>query len=157
MKLERITKLIILCSMLGSSVWADPTEVRQWRSTAGTTIEASATKVEKGQVFLKASSGREFKVPMEKFTKEDRKLLSEHFAIKEPEPGQPMSSEVPLVAEGLTYPIGEVSGPIDAGEGSHYFVYVPKSLRKGRKASLMLVTGAGGGKCRGCEDVFRGC
>jgi len=108
------------------------------------------------QVFLKSADGREFAVPLEKFAEDDRVFLKEYFAIKEPEPGQPTVSTVPLVENGLTYPAGEVSGPIDAGDGSHYFVYVPKTLREGRKASLMFHTGAGGGSARAAKMYSEG-
>ncbi len=156
MKAVRIPKLIILCSLLGLPLWADPTDVRQWHSTAGTSIEASATKVENGQVSLKTSKGREFKVPLDKFVDEDRTTLLEHFSIEEPEPGQPTAGGVPPIADGLTHPVGEVSGPIDAGDGSHYFVYVPKTLREGRQAPLMLITGSGGGSARAAKKYSAG-
>ncbi|MBK1828060.1 hypothetical protein [Haloferula rosea] len=132
-------------ALLYVPLFGEPTEVREWRSTAGTTIKAAALKVEGGQVFLKADDGREFKVAVDKFADQDRAFLKDHFAIKAPEPGQPTASGVAMVEGGVTYPQGEVSGPIDAGEGSTLFVYVPKTLREGRLAPLMFHTGAGGG------------
>ncbi len=156
MKTVPTASLVLFGFLLGTPLGSEPTEVREWRSTAGTTIEASATKVENGQVFVKAGDGREFKVPLDKFVEEDRAFLAEHFSIKAPEPGQATASGVALVEGGLAYPLGEVSGPIDAGEGSHYFVYVPKTLREGRKAPLMLVTGAGGGNNRAAAMYAEG-
>ncbi|MGB6223606.1 hypothetical protein [Haloferula sp.] len=136
---------IILSFLWCSPLFAEPTELRDWQSTAGTSIKASALGVEGTQVSLKAADGREFKVPLDKFADEDQAFLKEHFAIKEPEPGQPTGSGVSKISEGLTYPVGETSGPIDVGGGSNLYVYVPKTLREGRKAPLMFVTGAGGG------------
>jgi hypothetical protein len=57
----------------------------------------------------------------------------------------PAGGETGYIQDGLACPIGEVSGPIDAGDGSHYFVYVPTTLREGRRAPLLLYNGAGGG------------
>jgi len=151
MKTIRIAQLFIALSLLTRLAWAAPTEVRAWKSSAGTTIEASATKVENGKVSMKAANGRVLEVPMDKLAAEDRAFLKEHFAIKEPEPGQPAGSTVSLLASGLAHPAGQVSGPINAGEGSHYFVYVPKTLREGRKAPLMLHTGAGGGNANAAK------
>lgn len=146
MKMIPTKPFIILCLLWCLPLFAAPTEVRDWQSTAGTSIKASAMSVEGMQVSLKAADGREFKVPLDKFVTEDQAFLKEHFAIKEPEPGQPTGSDASAVSEGLSYPVGEVSGPIDVGEGSNLYVYVPKSLREGREAPLMFVTGAGGGK-----------
>ena len=66
-------------------------------------------------------------------------------AVKAPEPGNSVASGSELIRGGLSCPVGETSGPVDAGDGSHYYVYVPKTLRTGRKAPMMLFTGAGGG------------
>ena len=46
--------------------------------------------------------------------------------------GPVKDSGIPCVKGGLTRNIGEVVGPIDAGSGSHYFLYIPKSLKEGR-------------------------
>ncbi|MEP4077872.1 hypothetical protein [Haloferula sp.] len=141
-------RIIIFFSLLCLPVLAEPTELRDWNSVAGTTIKAVAQSVEAGQVSLKSEDGREFKVPMDKLVEDDRAFLMEHFEIKAPEPGQPTASGATAVEGGLTYPAGEVSGPIDVGGGSNLFVYVPKTLKEGRKAPLMFRTGPGGGKSK---------
>lgn len=146
MKIFVVPSFIALYFLWSWQLQAEPTVVRKWESTAGTSIEASATKVENGKVFLKAAENRVVEVPLEKFVTEDQEFLKEHFAINPPEPGQPTTSAASIMNDGLSYPAGKVSGPIDAGEGSHYFVYVPKVLRSGRKAPLMLITDWGGGK-----------
>jgi hypothetical protein len=128
-------KLIIFCSLLCTPMFAEPTELRDWHSTAGTTIKASALGVDGAQVSLKAADGREFKVPLDKFADEDQAILKEHFSIKEPEPGQATASGAAMITEGLSYPAGEVTGPVDVGGGSNLFVYVPKTLREARMYS----------------------
>ncbi len=154
--MKTIAKLILSCFLLSLGAWAEPTEVRAWKSTAGTTIEASATKVENGKVSMKAANGRVLEVSMDKLSAEDREFLKEHFAIKEPVPGQPTGSTVALLADNPAYPPGKVSGPIDAGEGSHYYVYIPKNLREGRKAPLMLHTGSSGGNANAAKMYAEG-
>ncbi|QTN33426.1 hypothetical protein HZ994_14240 [Akkermansiaceae bacterium] len=146
-----IAKLILPLSLLTAFAMAEPTGMRAWKSTAGTTIEATAEKVVNGQVSMKAADGRALVVPMDKLSEQDREFLKAHFAIKEPEPGQPTDSGAAPLTDGLPHPVGEVSGPIDAGGGSHYHVYLPKTLRQGRKTPLMLHTGAGGGNANSAK------
>jgi len=52
--------------------------------------------------------------------------------------------------------IGEVVGPIDAGGDSHYFLYVPKSLKEGRKAPLLHFNGSGGGSAASLSRYIAG-
>ena len=148
--------LAILLTLSVSSLSAEPTEQRDWKSTAGTTITAEAVKVDGGKVTLKAADGREFAVPLDKFVEEDQEFLKEHFEIKPPEPGQPVASSSTVIEEGLAHPVGTVSGPIDAGGGSNYFVYVPKSLREGRKAPILFYNGASGGSAKTIQRYSEG-
>ncbi|MFC7337950.1 SHD1 domain-containing protein [Haloferula chungangensis] len=145
----KVTSFLLLY-LLSLPLFAEPTEEREWRSTAGTTIKASAMSLAGGEVELKSADGRLLKVPLDKLSDEDQAFLNEHFKQEELEAeagerGKTKGSSVPIVKDGLAQPVGEVSGPIDAGEGSNYFVYVPKTLREGRKAPLMFITGASGG------------
>lgn len=149
-------KLVVLTILSISSLFAVPTEQRDWKSTAGTTITAEALKVDGGKVTLKTADGREFAVPLDKFVKEDQDFLKEHFEIKAPEPGQPVASSAAVIREGLTHPVGKVAGPIDAGGGSHYFVYVPKSLREGRKAPILFYNGSGRGSAKTIQRYSEG-
>lgn len=151
-----IAKLILSLSLLTAFASAEPTGIRTWKSTAGTAIEATAEKVTNGQVSMKAADGRVLVVPMDKLSDEDREFLKKHFDIKDPVPGQPTASTVALLTGGLPHPAGQVSGPIDAGGGSSYYVYVPKTLREGRKAPLMLHTGAGGGNANSAKMYSEG-
>ena len=149
-------KLVILTSLSISSLFGAPTEQRDWKSTAGTTITAEAVKVDGGKVTLKAADGREFAVPLDKFVEEDQEFLKVHFEIKPPEPGQPMGSSSTVIKDGLAHPVGKVSGPIDAGGGSTYFVYVPKSLREGRKAPILFYNSAGRGSANTIQRYSEG-
>lgn len=83
---------IFLGAVLASMLFAEPTGIRSWHSTAGTTIEAAAVDVHGGRVSLKTESGRQIKVPLEKFTEEDQKTLMQHFGIKMPKPGEPVTN-----------------------------------------------------------------
>lgn len=118
---------------------AEPTGVRSWKSTAGSDIEARAKSIDGGVVTLETPSGREIKVPTEKFVPEDQAVLEKHFGQagekKDPSSGQPTT---------LAHKQGEVVGPIEA-RGSHYFFYLPKSLKTGRKSPLLFFTNSGGG------------
>ncbi|MBK1831350.1 hypothetical protein JIN77_11475 [Verrucomicrobiaceae bacterium R5-34] len=133
---------------LSLSLTAAPTAQRVWTSTAGTTVEASAVSYQKGSVSFKTSAGRVIRVPLEKLVADDQTLLREHFGIVEPKPGEPTSSERAFITDDFPHPVGEASGPIEAGNGSNYYIYVPKTLRKDRPVPLMIYTSAGGGKER---------
>lgn len=144
----KLTKFFICyLALCGLPLFAAPSEEREWRSSAGTTMTATALSFSNGIVVLKNRSGREIKLAPEKFAEEDRKFLMEHFEVEStaPKPGVPQGSGVGPLTNGLPHPVGNAAGPVDAGDGSSYFVYVPKTLRQGRKAPLMFYTSAGGG------------
>ncbi|QJE95782.1 hypothetical protein [Luteolibacter luteus] len=113
---------------------AAPTELKPWKSKAGTTLEAKAVTVENGEVSFERKDGKTLKVPLDKLADADRKALEEHFKV----------DATGNAAPDLGHPQGETSGPIDAG-GSKYFVYLPKSLKGGRKYPLLFYTASGGG------------
>ena len=117
--------------MAGAGAWAAaPTGERDWTSTTGTKLRASAMGVKDAVVRFRTAEGKEVLVPLAKLTPEDQSVIGTQFGKKAPT---------------LAYPPGVSSGPHDAGGGSNYFVYLPNSLKEGRKASLLLYTGAGGG------------
>ena len=116
---------------------AAPTELRDWKSSSGTSIKAAAEAVNQGKVVLRTADNRVLQVPLEKFSKEDISFLSDHFKIAAP--GEiPEAPDLPA-EDGLKWPLGKVSGPIEAQAGSSYFVYLPKQLPKGRKHPLLMV------------------
>lgn len=137
---------------------AAPTEEREWRSTAGTSILAVATRMKPDVVQLKTLDGDLIAVPLNKFVPEDRTFLIRHFGFEGvvPEPGKAQRSPVEIVKNGLAHPPGTIQGLIDAGGGSHYYLYVPTTLREGRKAPLLLFTGAGGGNTGSIRNHVEG-
>ncbi len=137
--LGMIRMLAVVPLLSGFLPAAESTEVRSWKSTAGTSIEARAKSLDGGVVTLVTPAGREIKVPADKLAAEDRALLEKHF-------GQaggktPTASGEPAA---LAHPLGKVAGPIEA-QGSHYFLYLPKSLKAGRNVPLLFFTNSGGG------------
>lgn len=111
---------------------AEPTGEREWTSTAGTRLTAVAMAVEGASVRFISAGGKETVVPLAKLAAEDREFLRKHFGIAE-EPSANAASAVqgksaPLSTQ-LPHPVGEVSGPHEAGNGSHFFIYIPKTLK----------------------------
>lgn len=126
--------------ILAGSAWhlcAAPTEVRDWKSNSGTRITAAAEAVNQGKVVLRSADNRVLQVPLEKFCEEDIAVLRAHFKIAEP--GEIPEAPEPVVEDGLKWPLGKVSGPIEAEAGSSYYLYLPKQLPKGRKHPLLMV------------------
>jgi hypothetical protein len=139
---------------------AEPTESREWVSVTGSKVKGSALSVSAGQVLIKLENGRELTVPLNKLSESDQGFLSKHFgdppAAEGAAAAKTTGSGLPLVTDGLAHKVGEVAGPIDAGGGSHYFVYVPKTLRKGRLAPLLHFNGSGGGSARSVKKHAEG-
>lgn len=124
-----------------ASLFALPTESRSWTATNGKTVEGKVLSIEGGKAMLERADGGKVPVPLSVFTEKDLKFLQEHFKIVLPKPGDPIRSEA-RPAEGLAHPLGKAVGPISAGAGSSYFVYLPKSLKQGRAAPLIFYTNA---------------
>jgi hypothetical protein len=92
---------------------------------------------------LETPSGRVFTVEAAKLSAADQALLRQHFA------------EAPAAPVELSQPSGTVTGPIEAGS-SHYHLYLPKSLRSGRKAPLLFFTHSGGGNAGRMKPLLEG-
>ncbi|MCB1134090.1 MAG: hypothetical protein KDN05_23435, partial [Verrucomicrobiae bacterium] len=103
---------------------------------------ASAVGIEGDAVRLRKPDGTEMVVPVEKLSPDDREFLGDHFGDQEE---ASVSGKSDPLSSPLLHPSGVVSGPHDAGGGSHYFIYIPKSLKANRKAPLLLYTGPTGG------------
>lgn len=142
---------LLACASLAA---AAPTGPRDWKSSSNTTIHADARSLEKGIVTLRKADGTTLKVPLEKFAPADRDALADHFGADAAEPAS--GSGQPLVTDGLAHPLGKISGPIKTGDGSSYFVYLPKSLRQGRKAPLLHFNGSGGGSAASLKGYLEG-
>lgn len=150
-----------LCLLLVAGfAYAEPTASREWISSTGSKVTGSALSVKAGKVLLKLDGGRELTVPLDKLSVGDREFLTDHFGEEatsgEAPVGEASGSGSEFIADGLAQKIGEVVGPIDAGEGSTYFLYIPKTLRKGRLAPLMHVNDAGGGNARSMRGFIEG-
>ena len=108
-------------------------------------MEAKATGVEAGVVIFEAKGGRVVKVPLDKLADADRQVLEEHFKV----------DASGNAAPDFGHPLGEVSGPVDAG-GSKYFVYLPKNLKNGVKVPLVFYTAAEGGSADTLKSLTEG-
>ncbi len=129
---------------------APPTEMRAWKSTTGTSIEAKATAFADGVATLETAAGRTVQVPAAKLSEADRELLSSHFAGA---PAGAASAGAP--PSGLPHPLGSAVGPIKAPNGS-YVLYLPNSLKAGRKAPLLFFTDSGGGETGKLRRLMEG-
>lgn len=152
MNFKRTLFFILLLTVFSNG---KPTESREWVSTAGTKVTGAAQSVKAGKVLLKLADGRGLTVSLDKLSAADREFLTEHFG-EESDTAVSTGSGAAFVTEGLAQKIGEVVGPIDAGKGSHYFLYIPKSLRKDRLAPLMHVNDAGGGNANSVKGFIEG-
>ena len=138
-------KLIVVWLLLlfsGGILAAEPVE-QVWKSKSGHEIKATALKVQNGKVFLKRNNGKVIQVALEKFVTEDRDKLVKLFDLSA-SPTRGIGSGMPR-AEGLPHPLGEVTGPIKVTENASYLIYLPNSLKEGRKAPLLFYTHSGGG------------
>jgi len=159
MNLGTLGLLIGLAFLGAATLSAEPTAERSWKSTAGTEIKATALSLEAESVQFKTGEGRLLTVPLGKLAADDQAFLRKHFGMKESAPapaekkaGPAAGSGVPLLEGGLALSQGEKHGPIAVKGGSHYFAYLPKSLRQDRPAPLLFVTRAGGGKVNVLQD-----
>lgn len=141
-------KSIVILSLglllIQMSLFAEPTEMRKWTATNGKTVEGKVLAIAEGKALLERADGAKVQVPLTVFTEVDLTFLQGHFDIAVPKPGDPIRSDA-LPAEDLGHPLGKAVGPISAGNGSSYFIYLPKSLKKNRTAPLLFNTNAGGG------------
>lgn len=138
MKFSFLRVLAATFMVLSSIVSAAPqAEFRDWKSTAGTAMNGRAIAFDGDEVTLEKSAGGELKVAASKLSAEDQAYLAKQF----PNTGGDGNSTQPAV---LGQPLGEAIGPIAAPGGS-YVLYLPKSLKAGRKAPLLFYTDAGGG------------
>ena len=141
---------VCLFLLVLSGLHAAPTEEREWTSTAGTKVTATALAVADGKVQFKDSNGRTLAVPFDKLVEVDREFLKTHFELDKP------ATSGSMKASGLAHPLGEIVEGIAADGDSNYHVYLPSSLRAGRKAPLLLFTSAGGGKRNNIELMKEG-
>ncbi|MDF7823733.1 SHD1 domain-containing protein [Pontiellaceae bacterium B12227] len=126
-------------------------EMREWRSRDGSqTLTAQYIAIRNGkEVLLLGKEKQQVKVPVAKLSAEDQEYI---FHAE--------SRNVLNVAEakirGLAYRQGEILGPLEAEDGSSFFLYVPESLARDRLVPLMLFTGPTGGKMRYIKELIAG-
>ncbi|MGD9417626.1 MAG: SHD1 domain-containing protein [Verrucomicrobiota bacterium JB025] len=152
--------LLLCCLLLCHTLHgAGPTQIRDWEAKTGHKVKASATGVANGKVVLKRENGKTLGVELDKFIDSDQELLRKHFSI--PDESSPLAGSGAKAAEGLPYALGRIEGPVDAGGGSSYHIYLPKSLKQGRPAPLVFFCAPWGGKNPGfirgiteCADRF---
>jgi hypothetical protein len=156
--------IIHLGALVAMGLWADasPTEVRQWRTGSGHATQAKAISASVTEVKLELPTGRIVAIPLEKLVPEDREFVMQHF-----KPGAApattgvaaavRSSDAVIQETGQNYEVGKISAPLESAPGSHYLIYVPKSLRQGRKAPLLHYNGSGGGKPQFIQRYISGC
>ncbi len=131
------------------SLSAEPTGQREWRATSGHNTTARAISATPTSVSLELANGETVELALDQLVPEDREFILGHFKIEAPatpKEGDPhRSGAVPLSPKDAPHPLGEISGPIESAPGSTYHIYLPKSLKEGRKAPLLHFNGSGGG------------
>lgn len=130
--------LSLVFTLLGTiTLIAEPTEEREWTSTANTTISGRAVALANDIVELHTTDGRKLKVPLNKLVPDDQQFLKKHFVGKMPNVPELVSPS------NLPFEQGKVHGPIDTGDDSTYYLYLPKSLSEGYEAPLFFWTESG--------------
>ncbi|MBK1854823.1 hypothetical protein JO972_07620 [Verrucomicrobiaceae bacterium 5K15] len=140
-----------LLLQISFAIAAEPTELRTWQATSGHKVQAKATQVDEGTVHLEKEDGKVVRVPLAKFVAADQERLKKHFEISD-EPALADGSGA-KAAEGLPHPVGEITGPVQAGTNSSYYVYLPKSLKQGRKAPLLFYTNSINGNGKWIQEL----
>lgn len=135
--------LALLAAGIGYGQASEPTELRKWTSSVGTSLQAKALSCEEGMVTLQKADGGTLKIGLDKLDAAGQAFLQTHFKLENSATGG-ATVERGASPSDLEHPLGQVVGPIDAG-ASKYFLYQPKSLVAGRPAPLLFITGAGGG------------
>jgi len=145
----------VLCAGVFSAT-GEPTEMREWHAVSGHKVEAKALEIAGGKVRLERADGSEVVVPLDKFIEADQETLREHFDLGE-ESGTKDEEEAPAEGEAagdLPYPLGTTTDEIPCEGDFSYFLYLPKSLRKGARHPVLFVMGPGGGS-KGIVNRYR--
>lgn len=147
--MTRLCGLFLVTSIAVLSVHA---EMRTWTAADGSsTIEASLVHAGSKQVELVREDGRRIKVPISKLCKADREYLVGH-----QDEGNSGTGESEPDFSQLPYKVGQVTGPIKASGSSHYYYYVPKSLKPGRKAPILFYNNSNKGNARLLSPLVQG-
>ncbi len=145
-------RLLVLIGLLICVECVVRAELRMWTAADGSsTIEASFFRVVDDKVELVRKDGRRIKVPIAKLSDGDREYIAEQTGGE-----MPGKSSADAGAPSLPYEVGRVMGPIEADTESHYYYYVPKSLKPGRKAPLLFYSNSGGGTPGHLQQIIEG-
>jgi hypothetical protein len=137
--------LLISIAIQLACLSAEPTIQREWTATSGHKTTARALSSTATTVTLELANGKTVPLALDKLVPDDRKFILDHFKIEAPKAGEPQRSGVArLSQEKAPHPLGQMTGPIQSAPGSNYHVYLPKSLKEGRKAPVLHFNGAGG-------------
>ncbi len=178
MKSLLLTLLIGCWTVAAAAPWSEPTEMRAWTAKTGHKLEAKAVQIADGKVQLERADGSKVVVELDKFIDADQAILRKHFDQSGPAAATPPAAppaagaDAPpaaaapaaaapagtptagIAADDLPYPLGQATAEIPCGEAVSYFLYLPKSLRKGVKHPVLFVMGPGGGSA-GDADRYR--
>ncbi len=152
----KITAFLLIA--LASFLHAEPTESREWQATSGHKTEARALSATATSVMLELTSGKTVTLPLDKLVPTDRETILTHFKIEPPKLGDPVrSGDTPLPGAGLDYAIGEITGNVESAPGSHFHIYLPKTLKKGRPAPVLHFNNAGAVQPAGLNPYIPAC
>lgn len=153
----KLTPYIFLA--LVATAFGEPMETREFTATSGHKTAARALSATAVSVELELTSGKTIELLLEKLIPADRETILGHFGIGLPKEGEPVRSDAePADPSGFDQPLGKVSGAIESAPGSHYLIYLPTTLKKGRPAPLLHFNDSGNvdagrmtGYVDGCE------
>lgn len=134
--LRRLVTTGLAC-FFGQFAFAEETDIREWTSSVGSKMVAKAISVSGGKVNFVMASGKERAIPLSKLSAKDQEFLRDFFEVEGGGDAAPEVSNADLpVAK------GETVGPIDAGNGSSYFLYLPENLIA-KDCPILFWTGSG--------------
>jgi len=146
------SSLLLLASTLLTA--ATPTEEMEWESTSGHKTIGKALSVHNENVQLQLKNGKKVNVPLNRLTQKNQDFLKKHFNLKDPVVKMLEGSGAETAK--LEQEMGKVLGPITTPDGSNYLLYIPTTLKQGRKAPLLFITSSGGGKKKIIEPLAQG-
>lgn len=152
----RLILPIFLITQLGN-LSAEPTPQHEWTATSGHKTSGRAVSATTTTVTLELANGKTISLALEKLVPEDRTFIFDHFKITPPKEGDPhRSGAAQLSQENAPHPLGKISGPFQSAPGSSYYIYLPKSLKQGRKAPLLHFNGSSGGQPKSFQPYLSG-
>ena len=126
-------------------------DLREFTSSDGRKMIAILISSNGDDVVIKTKSGKEFTIPMKSLSKADQLYVTEAIENAEITPkddpeGLRSNDQIFSGSLDLALEQGKLIPLVKTPEGSHYSIYIPKSLKKGRLAPLFFYTNSGGGK-----------